>query len=176
VRAEGDAVRDQDRIIFESCRFKGLQLVLGRGEAAHYQQAVPFTGMTGTGASFAAALAAEEAEGVVSVADDGYQRSGWQIPLVSRARQGLGMGRGHVLLSSYLLAVGGRPLPAAAAPPPAGKAGASAARGEGASALEDGEVICGGDFVRFAHQEIIGHLIARGTCGWVGASIFTSIK
>jgi hypothetical protein len=168
VRAEGDAVRDQDRVIFESCRFKGLQLCLERERQHHHAAAAA---AAGTGVSFAGGgLVGDEVEGIVGVGDDAYLRSGWQIHLVSRARPTLGLGRDHLLLSSAHLLAGGRSLPAgamtaaAAAAMAAGKAAGSAAGvagGEGLSALEEGVVICGGDFVRFAHQEIIGHLIAR---------------
>lgn len=180
VRAEGDLVRDQDRVIFESCRFKGLQLCLERGAevpaagAHHSSQQLGSSvlpsgmGMGNTGASFALLEQEQpllQPEGVVSVGDDAYLRSGWQIHLISRARLGaasaMGIGRDHLLLSANPLgaaaAAAGRAFPAAgAAGKPAGAVGAEA------SGLEEGVVICGGDFVRFAHQEIIGHLIARG--------------
>ena len=64
VRAEGDMVRDHDRIILESCRFKGLQLCLDAGSAA------------GENKSAMGDDEIEGQDGVVSVSDDAYYRSG----------------------------------------------------------------------------------------------------
>lgn len=66
-------VRDHDRIILESCRFKGLQLSLEGGTLQHQQH-----GSLMTGTSFTQELDSAE-DGIVSVSDDAYMRSGTTV-------------------------------------------------------------------------------------------------
>lgn len=55
VRAEGDFVREMDRVVLESCRFKGLQLCI--------------EGKTKT----------EKGDRIISMRSDAYFRAGWQV-------------------------------------------------------------------------------------------------
>ena len=93
---------------------------------------------------------------------------GWQVHLISRARHQTATTRQGEAAGS-ISSQHGIQHPSAAIPPAAGGGGAAGQATKAAQqqhrigGLEDGVIICGGDFVRLSHQEIIGHLIARGT-------------
>ena len=150
VRVEGDLVRDHDRIVLESCRFKGLQLCLKKKTGSEEK--------VGGGVMLRQASMEEldaDGESIVSVSDDAYlNRSGWQIHLISRARS-------TIPLSMATAAVAQAFPSAAATAGAAGSAPPHEHHHRDGSLSDEGVVIAGGDFVRFAHQEIIGHLIAR---------------
>ncbi|CAM9295555.1 unnamed protein product, partial [Phaeothamnion confervicola] len=184
MRVEGEMVRTNDPVVFESVQFKGRQLcgpgaatsLLPRAAAAAGLAFGRSSGGDGGGGGLAggglfavaaamrAAAAAEaagewsEQEAMVYTSDCAYQRRGWRVLRLCERKPPI---------SGVPGAAGG---PGVGGPAAAGAAGAGGSGASGAAVSSGGEPtaavlarnsVYGGDFVRFLHLQEGGYLLAR---------------